>query len=35
VANENLAGELPGAEHHELDARGREEPVPALVADFA
>jgi adenylate cyclase len=32
---EDLPGELPGAERHELDARGREQPVPTLVASFA
>ena len=32
---EDLETELPRAERHELDARGRDEAVPALVADFA
>jgi adenylate cyclase len=32
---EDTASELPQARHEELDARGRGEAVPALVADFA
>ncbi len=32
---EDLASELPGARRQELDARGRDETVQALVADFA
>jgi adenylate cyclase len=32
---EDLAEELPGAQAREVDARGRGEAVPALVADFA
>ncbi len=31
---EDMSAELPRAQRHELDARGREAPVPALVADF-
>src|SRR6185437_13002886 len=32
---EDLDEELPRAERREMDARGRDETVPALVADFA
>jgi adenylate cyclase len=32
---EDLEGQLPQAERRELEARGRDAPVPALVADFA
>jgi adenylate cyclase len=32
---EDLAAELPQARREELDARGRDETVPALIADFA
>ncbi len=32
---EDLDAELPQARHRELDARGRGEAVPVLVADFA
>jgi adenylate cyclase len=32
---DDLPTELPGAERRAIDARGRDEPVPTLVADFA
>jgi hypothetical protein len=32
---DDMEAELPRAQLRELDARGRGEAVPALVADFA
>jgi adenylate cyclase len=32
---DDLSAELPHAQRQELDARGRDAPVPALVVDFA
>jgi hypothetical protein len=32
---DDLDQRLPGAQHRAIDARGREQPVSALVMDFA
>jgi hypothetical protein len=35
VVADDLDQRLPGAQHRAIDARGREQPVSALVMDFA